>query len=107
MNGHGCIAGGRAARLVSDQLSVFSRQMENRKRTPGVRLGTWRLNMANEDKQNNYKRFVLFVVGFFILVLGITLILVCFKDVVVLFRGALGIVFALAGLFMLYAVSKK
>ena len=62
--------------------------------------------MASEDQRNSYKKFVLFTGGFFILVLGVTLILVCWEDVVSLFRGATGIILALAGLFMLYAVRK-
>jgi hypothetical protein len=62
--------------------------------------------MAKDDQKNSYKKFVLFAAGFFVLVLGVTLILVCWKDVVALFRGASGIVFALAGLFTLYAVGK-
>ena len=63
--------------------------------------------MEKDDQKNNYKKFVLFVAGFFVLILGITLILVCWKDVVALFRGATGMALTLAGLFMLYAVSKK
>ena len=63
--------------------------------------------MEKDDQKNRYKKFVLFVAGFFVLVLGITLILVCWKDVVAFFRGVSGMAFALAGLFMLYAVGKK
>ena len=85
MNGRGCIADGKAARPGSDQ-------MENA--------------MKKDDQKKGYKKFVLFVAGFFILVLGVTLILVCWRDVVSLFRGASGMVLALAGLFMLYAVNK-
>ena len=62
--------------------------------------------MEKDERKNSYKKFVLFVAGFFVLILGVTLILVCWRDVVALFRGASGIVLALAGLFMLYAVSK-
>ena len=62
--------------------------------------------MVKTLSENNYKKFVLFVIGFFVLVLGITLILVWWKDVVALFKGAMGVILALAGLFMLYAVNK-
>jgi hypothetical protein len=46
------------------------------------------------------------MVGMFVLVLGITLILVWWEDVVSLFKGAIGVILALAGLVTLYAVSK-
>ena len=62
--------------------------------------------MAKDPSKDTYKRFVLFVAGFFILILGIMLILFCWKDVVVLFKGAAGVILALVGLFMLYAVNK-
>jgi hypothetical protein len=62
--------------------------------------------MVNDDQKNTYKKFVLFLVGFFILILGITLVLIWWADVVVLFRGALGIILALAGLLTLYAVKR-
>ena len=58
-----------------------------------------------KNSKNPYKKFVLSVLGCFFLVSGITLILVFWPDVVVLFRGAGGIIFALVGLFLLYAVS--
>ena len=63
--------------------------------------------MAKDDQKNGYKKFVLFVAGFFVLVLGVTLILVWWKDVAMMFRGAVGIILAFAGLFMLYAMSKN
>ena len=62
--------------------------------------------MANDDPKNTYKKFVLFLAGFFVLILGITLILIWWDDVVVLFRGTVGIILALAGLFTLYAVKR-
>jgi hypothetical protein len=62
--------------------------------------------MTKDPQKDTYKSFILFTAGFFILVLGVTLILFCWKDVVVLFKGAVGIILALAGLFMLYAVNK-
>ena len=62
--------------------------------------------MAKDAEKNSYRRFILFVAGFFILVLGVTLILIWWKDLVVIFRGALGLILALAGLFMMYAINK-
>jgi len=62
--------------------------------------------MGKVNQKKAYKKFILFVVGFFVLILGITLILVWWSNVVVLFKGAVGIILALAGLFMLYVVSK-
>ena len=63
--------------------------------------------MTKDNQKDNYKKFVLFVTGFFVLVLGVTLILVWWKDVAVLFKGAVGIILSLAGLFMLYAINKN
>jgi hypothetical protein len=62
--------------------------------------------MTNEKKAKHYKNFVLFVAGIFILLLGVTLILVWWKDAVMLFKGSVGMILALAGLFMVYAMSK-
>ncbi len=44
------------------------------------------------------------VVGVIALVVGLTLVLVWWPDVMVLFRGILGIVLAVAGLFILYII---
>ena len=63
--------------------------------------------MEKEEQNKSYKKFVLFVGGFFILVLGVTWILVFWNEVVSLFKGFSGIILALAGLFMLYAVGKN
>lgn len=59
-----------------------------------------------DDPTNTYKKFVLFVAGFFVIVLGVTLILGWWPDVVALFKGATGIILALAGLLMLYGMNK-
>ena len=61
--------------------------------------------MPSNDK--SYKTFVLFVIGSFLVVLGTTLILIWWKDVVSLFKGALGIIFALAGLIVFYYLRKQ
>ena len=62
--------------------------------------------MAKDDQRSTYKKFVLFLIGFFILILGITLVLAWWKDVVVLFRGSIGIILALGGLLALYTLNK-
>ena len=62
--------------------------------------------MSEQDSKSSYKKFLLFVTGSFVLILGITLILTWFDAVIILFQGAAGIVLALAGLFTLYAISK-
>ena len=43
--------------------------------------------------------------GSFLLVLGITLVLVWRHDVAVLFRGAIGMALALAGMLVLYSLN--
>jgi hypothetical protein len=62
--------------------------------------------MADDEQEKKYKKFILFLTGFFVLILGVTLILVWRGDAVILFRGAVGVILALAGLLMLYAVNK-
>ena len=63
--------------------------------------------MATGHKKDTYKKFVQFVVGFFILILGITLILVWWHETVALFKGALGVFLALGGLLTLYALNQN
>jgi hypothetical protein len=53
-----------------------------------------------------YKKFIRFLIGVFVLLAGVTMILAWWPDVVSLFRGFLGIVLAIAGLLVLYSVSK-
>ena len=53
------------------------------------------------------KKSALFVLGSFILILGIALVLRFWADVVVLFRAVIGMVLALAGLLVLYSLNKK
>ena len=62
--------------------------------------------MGPDNQKNTYKKFLLFVVGFFILILGVTLVLAWWPFVVALFRGGIGVMLALAGLMMLYGLSK-
>jgi len=63
--------------------------------------------MAKKNESKIYKKFLLFIIGFFILVLGITLILVWFEQVAILFKGASGFILALGGLLMLYGLNKQ
>jgi len=62
--------------------------------------------MPKDDQKNTYKKFIMYVIGFFILILGITLILAWWENVIILIKGALGIILALAGLLMLYTLNK-
>jgi hypothetical protein len=62
--------------------------------------------MAVDNQNDTFKKFILFVIGFFVLILGITLILVWWPFAVTLFKGAVGVILALAGLLMLYGLSK-
>ena len=62
--------------------------------------------MNSSNQKDTYKKFLLFVIGFFILILGVTLILAWWPSVAILFRGAIGVILALAGLMMLYGLSK-
>lgn len=57
--------------------------------------------------QNILKKGVLFVLGSFILVLGIALVLRFWADVVLVFRAGVGMVLALAGLLILYSLGRK
>ena len=62
--------------------------------------------MGEDTQKNTYKKFVLLVTGFLVLILGITLILVWQEDLMALVRGSIGMILALGGLFMLYAINK-
>ena len=57
-------------------------------------------------EKNTFKPVIMFIIGFSLLVVGIALILLWWPAVVVLFRGAVGIILALAGLLTLYAVKE-
>ncbi len=57
--------------------------------------------------KNIPKKGVLFVLGSFILILGVTLVLRYWSDVVILFRAGIGIALALAGLLILYSLGRK
>ena len=89
-NAHACLAGRRVRSLLGN----------------GVFRTEWGTIMAKDDQKNTYKKFILFLAGVFVLILGVTLILVWWKDVVALLKGAAGVLLALAGLFTLYALNK-
>ena len=54
-----------------------------------------------------FKKGALFVLGSFILILGIALILRFWADAVLVFRAGVGMVLALAGLLILYSLGRK
>ncbi|VAX38076.1 hypothetical protein MNBD_UNCLBAC01-1342 [hydrothermal vent metagenome] len=58
-------------------------------------------------EKNSYKMFTTGLVGFFVLILGITLTLMWWEDVVDLFRGFIGLLLAGGGLLILYSLNKK
>ncbi len=57
--------------------------------------------------QSTFKKSALYLLGSFILVLGIALILRWWADVAVLFRAGIGMALALAGLLILYSQGRK
>ena len=58
-----------------------------------------------EEKQG-YKKFLKVLLGIAILIVGITLILAWWPQVVAFFQGFLGIAFAIGGMLVLYSISK-
>jgi len=62
--------------------------------------------MSDEKDKENYPRFLKGLGGIFLLVLGITMVLIWWADVVSLFKGFLGMAMALAGLLVLYSLKK-
>lgn len=61
--------------------------------------------MTKSTLNQDVKRFTFGVTGFVVLILGVALILLYWNDVVILFRGIIGIILALAGLFTLYCMN--
>lgn len=59
------------------------------------------------DKKILGKKPVLFLGGMFLVILGITLVLVWWKDVVGVFRGCVGISLALGGMLILSQAGAK
>ncbi|MCA9400277.1 MAG: hypothetical protein KC713_01520 [Candidatus Omnitrophica bacterium] len=62
--------------------------------------------MSQTKNNTAYKTFVLSVLGFFIHVIGVTCILLWWGDVVRLIKGGAGIILAVSGLLVIYAVNK-
>jgi len=54
------------------------------------------------SKKSSSTQFPLLLGGIVSLVVGITLVLICWEDVVALFRGVTGMVLAVGGLIMMY-----
>ena len=63
--------------------------------------------MSRHHQNNKSQKFIQSLIGLFILTLGITLILVWRHEVVLIFKGVTGMALALAGLLVLYGLSKK
>ena len=59
------------------------------------------------SEQNSYKNFLINLLGAFILVFGMTLVLVWWESVVDLFKGGVGMLLAVAGLLVLYVRNNK
>jgi hypothetical protein len=53
---------------------------------------------------NPSKKILTLIVGFVILIIGITLILAWWPSVMILVKGGIGMALALAGLFTLYTI---
>ncbi len=53
------------------------------------------------------RKLILYLVGSFMLVLGIALVLRFWADVVLVFRAGIGIALALAGLLVLYSLNRE
>jgi len=62
--------------------------------------------MIDAPLKKEYKTFLMLLLGLFILILGVTFILVWWEDVVSLVRGVFGFALALGGLLVLYSIKK-
>ena len=58
-------------------------------------------------ERSAYKNFIIYLTGFFILIVGVTLTLIWWDDFMGILRGVVGITLAMAGLIMLYVLNKK
>lgn len=59
------------------------------------------------EMKTGFRKIILYLSGWGILLLGITLILVWWQDVASLFRGGAGMALALGGLLVLYSLNPK
>ncbi len=57
--------------------------------------------------RSSYKNFLYSVIGFFVLVVGVCVILRWWSDVVIVVRGVGGVMLALGGLGMMYWFGNK
>ena len=62
--------------------------------------------MTDGTEKKSSKKFLLLAAGAIILVFGVTLILKDWNQVVLVFRGTIGIILALAGLLLLMLVKE-
>ncbi len=60
-----------------------------------------------KSESPGYRKFLMYLSACFILLVGIILVLVWWDSVVNLFKGFLGLAFALAGLLMLYILNNQ
>ena len=63
--------------------------------------------MSEQSQKDQYKRFLLVAIGCFILVLGMSLILRYWAELIIFAKGVSGMVLAVGGLVMLYGLNKK
>ena len=63
--------------------------------------------MSPNPLNNDYKKFLMAAIGGFAAILGVTLILAWWPDVVSLFRGGVGIILAVGGLLAIYSLNLK
>ena len=54
----------------------------------------------------NYKRILQFLIGMFLLILGVKFILFWWEDLLIVLRGVVGIILALTGLIILYVLNQ-
>ncbi|MCA9408395.1 MAG: hypothetical protein H6755_02485 [Candidatus Omnitrophica bacterium] len=62
--------------------------------------------MSEQKKTKKNKKTTMFPLGIVLLILGVSMILAWWPDVVSVFRGLLGIALALGGLLVLYSLNK-
>ena len=62
--------------------------------------------MLNDISGKIDKKFLILPVGLALVIVGVSLILLWFDDLAIVFRGTIGFVIALAGLLTLYSLNK-
>jgi hypothetical protein len=61
--------------------------------------------MSRKDEKN-FKKFLVMLVGSFLLIVGVAMILGCWQELVIFFKGVTGMILAGSGLLVLYSLSK-